>query len=144
MRRRTKVAPIGGALVWRLSKGVATSAGNAPGTVATNCAIFITGPRRLPSTVVRSAALDALNRRVPPSARPAPRAATPVSPAETRANRVRRRVTLFSRLAVTGTPLVPRSLLINDHCARARATLAVAKRDREPAFYLSDAKIAAL
>lgn len=86
--RRTKPAPIGGALVCSVNRGAATSGGNTPGTVATNCATFITGPRKLPNTCVRSAAFFALKTDVPDSERAAPRAATPVSPAETRAKRV--------------------------------------------------------
>ena len=88
MRLRTKLAPIGGALACKVSRGAATSGGNTPGTVATNCATFITGPRKFPRTRVRSAAFCADIALVPPSDRAAPRAATPAKPLETRAKRV--------------------------------------------------------
>src|SRR5579871_62127 len=147
MRRLTKPAPIGGALACNSSSGAATSLGRAPGTVATNCATFITGPRKFPRTFVKSAALEALKTRVPPSARPAPRAATPVRPADTRANRVKRRASPFSRSFCTDEPptLVYRRL--NKFRAvreQQHRSVLLQSGTVKPAFYLSNAKIAAL
>ena len=65
-----------------------------------NCATFITGPRKLPNTRVRSAAFCAETAFVPPSERAAPRAATPANPPETRAKRPARELVLERLLEV--------------------------------------------
>jgi hypothetical protein len=91
--------------------------------------------------------LVALNISVPPSARRAPRAATPVNPAETRAKRVNRRAKPFSRLPAIATPLILRSPLVNRYFAKADTSIASLVSQSgtvKPAFYLSGAKIEGL
>ena len=61
MRRRTNGQPIGGALDCSVASSSANSGGSRSGTVASNCATFITGPLRPPSTVFSSSAALALS-----------------------------------------------------------------------------------
>ena len=56
MRRLTKPQPIAGACDWRAPSASAYSPGKPPGTVASSCATFISGPLRPPSARLSSAA----------------------------------------------------------------------------------------
>ena len=56
MRRRTKAAPIAGALDWSWASSIAYSSGSPSGMVERNCATFIIGPFRPPRMTFRSSA----------------------------------------------------------------------------------------
>jgi hypothetical protein len=108
MRRRTKAQPIGGALACSCASSSAYSAGNASGIVDRNCATFISGPFRPPSTVLRSSAWLARLVRTPNTRSPATRAAMPPTAPEVRAKRRSSPMMLLPSSAISRSPRVRR------------------------------------
>ena len=87
MRRRTKAAPIAGALACSCASSAAYSAGSASGTVERNCATFIIGPFSPPRMVLRSSAWPARLVLMPKARSPTTLAAMPPTAPEVRAKR---------------------------------------------------------